>query len=96
MNLFAGDLSAGTLAGELIETESSDDDTVSDLEEKLSERQAYTKQEHCLALFRAAIILRGKLKDVSSLQCQWPPTADDFTDEAVAKAVPPEVFNFLC
>ena len=36
------------------------------------------------------------MKDIPPLQCQWPPTADDFNEKAILKAVPTQLFNFLC
>ena len=93
--VFAENLSAGTLANQLIDSEDSESDTSSELENKLSERHAHVHKNECLDLFRAATILRSKLEIVPSMQCQWP-TADDFTDTAVMESVSTELFSFLC
>ena len=47
-------------------------------------------------LFRVAMILKNIIKNVPAMQCQWPPTANNFNEEAVLLAVPPQLFNFLC
>jgi hypothetical protein len=92
--VFAEDFSAGTLARQLFSGEDNSSVAEGEAEETVPAR--HTQESESTELFRAAMILKNIIKDVPALQCQWPPTADNFNEEAVLQAVPPELFNFLC
>lgn len=93
--VFAEDLSAGTLAEQFVDTEEGES---SDSNDELDEQfpVEWTHANISTDLLRAAIILRNEIKGAPPFQYQWPPTADDFNEEVFLKAVPPQLFNFLC
>ena len=92
--VFAEDLSAGTLAEQLFSTEDSGSVTEEPAEESIP--AGYMPESESTELFRAAMVLKNIIKDVPAMQCQWPPTVDNFNEEAVLQTVPPLLFNFLC
>lgn len=92
--VFAEDLSAGTFAEQSIDVTEDDSSDTDEVEEDVPVKP--TQESETVNLFGAALVLRNIMKDVPSLQCQWPPTADDFNEDAILQVVPTQLFNFLC
>jgi hypothetical protein len=56
----------------------------------------YVEESNHVKLYREAFILKNIIKDVPVFHTRWPPTADDFSKEAIIQTVPSELLNFLC
>lgn len=74
-------------------TDSLDSSEVDDME--ILPTDNYIEDEEKRNLYKSALYLKRIISESPSINCVWPPTAEDLNDNNVMKMIPVLLFNFL-